>query len=380
MRRLLLTLVCLAVVAGSAAVGLSAFNGYLTGAGPNTEEKIVTLPRGAGLQDIVNRLDQAGVIARPWLFQLAVRIGGHDRRLKAGEYAFPAGVSPSQVIATVTEGKSIARRLTVIEGQTVAEVFRQLDQAEGLIGDLPPKPPEGSLLPETYLYTQGDSKAALVKRMQTAMAEVLEEAWASRSEDLPFASPEEALIMASIVDKETGVPEERAQVAAVFVNRLRLGMRLQSDPTIIYGLTKGEGPLDRELTRQDWKLDDPYNTYRIKGLTPGPIGNPGRHSIEAVMNPDNVDFLYFVADGTGGHAFAKTLDEHNENVARWRRIKAGELPRPVKPARRPKAEAEAEPLAPTPSPGNAATTDPPKPEAVLPKAASPGKGETETRS
>ena len=197
----------------------------------------------------------------------------------------------------------------------------------------------------------------------------LKNAWAERAADLPFAAPEEALIMASIVDKETGVPDERAKVAAVFVNRLRLGMRLQSDPTIIYGLTNGEGPLDRELTRQDWKLDDPYNTYRIEGLTPGPIGNPGRESIEAVMNPADVDFLYFVADGSGGHAFARTLDEHNDNVARWRRIKAGKEQAPVKPPPpRPDGLGDngaAASSAVTPSPESAARADRPEPETSL---------------
>ena len=305
---------CLAILAGAAGYGFLYFNTYVQSDGPSTSETVVMLPRGSGLSTIVGKLEQAGVIEHPWLFQLAVRLGGHDRGLKAGEYAFPAGATPNDVIAMLTEGKSLLRRLTVIEGQTVAEIFRLLDQAEGLTGDLPQKPNEGTLLPETYLYSQGDTKAGLVKRMQTAMTEVLEAAWAGRDEGLPYASPEEALIMASIVDKETAVAEERFEVAAVFVNRLRLGMRLQSDPTIIYGLTGGEGPLDRELTRQDWKLDDPYNTYVIDRLPPGPIGNPGRESVEAVMRPADVDFLYFVADGTGGHAFALTLDEHNENV------------------------------------------------------------------
>ncbi len=332
MRRFALLLACLILLIGAAAYGIFAFKDYVTASGPNRTETEVVLPRGAGLGDIVHRLDQAGVIDRPWLFQLAVRLSGHERALKAGEYAFPAEVSPSEIIAMLTEGRSLARRFTVIEGQTVAEVFRLLDRAEGLTGELPPLPEEGSLLPETYLYSYGDSRAALVERMQKAMAEVLDKAWRSRAPDLPFASAREVLIMASIVDKETGMAHERRTVAAVFVNRLRKGMRLQSDPTIIYGLTAGQGPLDRDLTRQDWKLDHPYNTYRIKGLPPGPIGNPGRESIEAVARPADVDFLYFVADGTGGHAFARTLAEHNENVTRWQRVKAGEAPRPVLPS------------------------------------------------
>ncbi len=379
MRRWLLSFVGLSLTA-ALGYGFFAFNAYTDGKGPNAEETIVLLPRGAGLGTIVSHLDQAGVINHPWLFQLAVRLGGHDRALKAGEYAFPAGVTPNEVIAKLTEGKSLLRRITVIEGQTVAETFRLLDQAEGLNGDLPERPEEGTLLPETYLYSQGDSKAGLVKRMQAAMTEVLEKAWANRADDLPFATPREALIMASIVDKETAVPEERSEVAAVFVNRLRLGMRLQSDPTIIYGLTQGEGPLDRELTRQDWKLEDPYNTYRIDALPPGPIGNPGRLSIEAVMRPAEVDYLYFVADGTGGHAFALTLEEHNENVARWRRIKAGEAPGLQQPSPpRPDTDPSTAPPA-TPSPENAATTDPSKPAAAPRTDGSLDKVEAETRS
>lgn len=357
MRRVLLVLLLLAIMAGGASYALFSFNRYLVSDGPNSAEAIVNLPRGSGLKSIADRLTQAGVIRHPWLFQLAVRLGGHDRKLKAGEYAFPAHVTPDRVIAIITTGKTIARKITVIEGQTVAEVFRAIDQAEGLTGDLPATPPEGSLLPETYLFSKGDSKAAMVQRMQDAMTEVLNDAWANRANDLPFLTPNDALIMASIVDKETGVAEERTKVAAVFVNRLRRGMRLQSDPTIIYGLTDGQGPLDRELTRQDWKLDHPYNTYRIEGLTPGPIGNPGRESIEAVMNPDQHDYLYFVADGTGGHAFAETLDQHNENVARWRRIKAGKESPPIKPP-------PPRPSDLAPSPESAASGTRSKPEAT----------------
>jgi len=363
MRRFLILVLVLVMVAAGASYGVAAYNRYLVDDGPNVAATEVTLPRGSGLQAIVHRLDQAGVIHHPWLFQLAVRLGGHDRALKAGEYAFPAKVTPRQVIAIITEGKTIARRVTVIEGQTVAEVFRTLDQADGLSGGMPAKPAEGSLLPETYLYSKGDSKAGMVKRMQDAMTDVLESAWAGRDEGLPFTTPQEALIMASIVDRETGLSAERPMVAAVFVNRLRLGMRLQSDPTIIYGLTKGEGPLDRELTRQDWKFDDPYNTYRIAGLTPGPIGNPGRASIEAVMNPADVAYLYFVADGTGGHAFAHTLDEHNDNVARWRRIKAGKEQPPVKPPP-PRPNDLGEPT-PSSNPESARATEPVEPESAL---------------
>lgn len=380
MRRLHGLLLCLVILAGGVGFGVFSFNSYSNRSGPNAEETIVLLPRGSGLSAIINRLDQAGVIDHRWMFRLLVRLGGHDRSLKAGEYAFAPGATPNEVIAKLTEGKSMHRRLTVIEGHTVAEAFRIIDAAEGLTGNLPEKPKEGTLLPETYLYSQGDTKAELVKRMQNAMAQVLEEAWATRSDDLPIDTLEDALIMASIVDRETAVAEERFKVAAVFMNRLRLGMRLQSDPTIIYGLTQGEGPLDRELTRQDWKLDDPYNTYKIDALPPGPIGNPGQPSIEAVMHPANVDYLYFVADGTGGHAFAVTLEEHNDNVARWQRIKAGEEPRPVKPTPpRPNPDLSLDRET-NSSPESTATMDPSKLRAKPKTDGLPSKAEAETRS
>jgi UPF0755 protein len=236
------------------------------------------------------------------------------------------------VIAMLAKGETVARRLTVAEGLTVSEIFQLLQSTDGLAGELPPPPAEGSLLPETYFYAFGDSRVGLVRRMEDAMRQTLDELWPQRAEDLPLRTRREALILASIVDKETGVADERDRVAAVFINRLRRGMRLQADPTVIYGLTEGNGALGRELNRQDWEHDSAYNTYQIDGLPPGPIGNPGRASIEAVLRPAPVDYLYFVADGTGGHVFARTLAEHNRNVAQWRKIKNGERPPPVTPA------------------------------------------------
>jgi UPF0755 protein len=312
--------------------GWTQLRAYLSRPGPAQEQVVVVLPRGAGLARITGMLEQAGVIDHPWLFRIAVRVLDRDRDLKAGEYAFPAAVSPRSVINMLANGETVARRLTVAEGLTVAEVFQLLADAEGLVGDLPPPPPEGSLLPETYFYAYGDQRAELVRRMQRAMQMILDELWPGRASDLPFGAREEALTLASIVDKETAAADELDMVAAVFVNRLRRGMRLQADPTVIYGLTAGAGPLGRELTRRDWEHASDYNTYQIVGLPPGPIANPGRAAIEAVLNPAEVDYLYFVADGTGGHAFARTLDEHNRNVATWRRIRAGEMPRPQEPA------------------------------------------------
>jgi UPF0755 protein len=331
--KLLTAFAMLAALAGAITIaGWTQLNAYLNRPGPTSEKVTVILPRGTGIPEIAARLADAGVIRHPLIFRLAVRITGSDRALKAGEYAFPAQVTPRGVLGMLQRGETVARRLTVAEGLTVAQIFALLDQAAGLSGPLPELPPEGSLLPETYFYAYGDSRINMVKRMRKAMRETLADLWIARSENLPFASPEEALILASIVDKETSLPAERDQVAAVFVNRLRREMRLQSDPTVIYGLTAGDGALGRALTRQDWLHASPFNTYQVAGLPPGPIANPGRAAIEAVLNPADVDYLYFVADGSGGHAFARTLREHNRNVARWRRIKSGELPRPINPS------------------------------------------------
>jgi UPF0755 protein len=310
----------------------SQLNAYLVRPGPAIEETVVVLPRGAGLGQIATMLVDAGVIQHPWLFRLAVRMLGRDRELKAGEYAFPARATPQGVIAMLAKGETVARRLTVAEGLTVAEIFQLLETTPTLEGELPPPPEEGSLLPETYFYAFGDSRAGLVRRMEDAMRKTLDELWLQRAEGLPFRTRREALILASIVDKETGVAGERDKVAAVFINRLRRGMRLQADPTVIYGLTEGDGALGRELNRRDWEHDSAYNTYQIDGLPPGPIGNPGRASIEAVLRPANVDYLYFVADGSGGHAFARTLAEHNRNVAQWRKLKNGEQSPTLAPA------------------------------------------------
>ncbi len=331
--KLLAVLTMLVALAGAIAIALwSQTSAFLSARGPSVQETVVVLPRGANLHEITARLNAAGVIDRPWLFRLAVRLKGEDRALKAGEYAFPAGATPASVINMLARGETVAHRLTVAEGMTVAEVFRLLAGTEELSGDLPELPAEGSLMPETYFYALGDERAELVRRMQRGMRALLDELWPARAQALPLANRREALILASIVDKETAVPEERGAVAAVFLNRLRRGMRLQSDPTVIYGLTDGEGPLDRALTRKDWQHDSPYNTYRIDGLPPAPIGNPGRASLEAVLNPAEVDYLYFVADGSGGHAFGRTLAEHNRNVARWRQIKNGRQSGPVTPS------------------------------------------------
>jgi len=288
--------------------------------GPLLENKTVVVKRGSSLREIADQLTDGGIIGHPRLFSLTAWLEGAQHGLRAGEYAFHPGASMRDVLEILREGRTVVRRVTLAEGLTSQEMMALLGEAEGLEGEVADTPPDGSLLPDTYHYSLGDERGEIVERMTKAMETVLASLWEQRAPDLPITSPEEAVILASIVEKETAVPEERARVAAVFVNRLRKGMRLESDPTVVYGLTGGTGPLGRRLYRNDLKKDHAYNTYRINGLPPGPICNPGREALAAVMNPMATDEFYFVADGSGGHVFAKTLDEHNSNVAAWRKI------------------------------------------------------------
>ncbi len=288
--------------------------------GPLGEDTTLVIPRGAGLNAISRQLADEGVIESASLFQIGVRILGSSRDLKAGEYGFPAGVSMRQAYGILKRGETLARWVTLAEGLTSVEVVDLLAAAEGLVGEVSEVPAEGTLLPETYHYSLGDDRAALVDRMEASLEEALAELWPQRAEDLPLDTPEEAVILASIVEKETGVAAERPLVASVFVNRLNRRMRLQSDPTVAYGITRGQRELGRPLTYRDLDTPSAYNTYLNRGLPPGPIANPGRASLEAVLNPAESPYLYFVADGTGGHAFSKTLAEHNRNVAKWRKF------------------------------------------------------------
>jgi UPF0755 protein len=289
--------------------------------GPLQARTVVHIPAGTGVQGIADRLAAEGVIARPAIFVWGARLTGKARQLKAGEFAFPARASPEHALNIIVSGKTVARKLTVPEGLTSAAVVELVRQAPAMTGKVASVPPEGSLLPDTYHYRRGDARGDLVRRMQDSMDALLDELWPQRADDLPFETRREALTLASIVERETAVPEERALVAGVFVNRLRRGMRLQSDPTVRFAVSDGGPVLDRPLTRGDLELEHPYNTYRIGGLPPGPIANPGRAAIEAVLDPAETDYLYFVANGNGGHAFAKTLREHNRNVAEWRRVR-----------------------------------------------------------
>jgi UPF0755 protein len=312
LRRIGLVLALLA-----AAAGLAAWQGWraYTAPGPLAEERAVAIPRG-GAEGIAGALSRAGVIGDTRAFALAAWATRAEGPLRAAEFAFPPGASLQEVLRILREGRPVQRRLTIPEGLSARQIATLLERTEGLTGDIPPIA-EGALLPETYAYQRGDARAALVRRAEAAMAQALAEAWAGRAEGLALASPREALVLASIVERETGLAEERARIAAVFVNRLRRGMPLQSDPTVIYAAAEGAA-FDRPITRADLERDHPFNTYRNRGLPPAPIAAPGRDALRAVTRPAQTEELFFVATGEGGHAFARTLEEHNRNVARWR--------------------------------------------------------------
>ncbi len=293
---------------------------FATIEGPLAKAKVVNIPKGSSTVDIATILSEQGVVDSSTLTMLgmtAVRLG-FDLDPKAGEYEFAAGSSLVDVLRKIKTGRTLFYKVSMPEGFTTWQVVERLKANEVLVGDIEEPPSEGELLPDTYLFSRGGTRQSIIEQMRIAQDKLIEELWPTRAKGLPFKTPEEALILASIVEKETGKADERAQVAAVFVNRMRKGMRLQSDPTIIYGITKGKGKLDRPIRRSDIRQKTDYNTYQINGLPPTPIANPGRASIEAVLNPVETEHLYFVADGNGGHVFAKTLAQHNANVKKWR--------------------------------------------------------------
>ncbi|MEM0930705.1 MAG: endolytic transglycosylase MltG [Pseudomonadota bacterium] len=312
---LALVLVAMSAVAGAGVFGYK----QLTDEGPLAEEQVLWIQRGNGMETVTTKLVEMGAIENERIFSLFAKATDLGAELRAGEFAVPPGASMLDIAEIIKSAKPILHYVTIPEGRTVAQAFAIIEAEEILGGEITLEVREGELLPETYAFQRGDTRDDVVQRMVNDHYTLLEELWPQRADDLPFNTMEEAVILASIVEKETALAEERPRVAAVFVNRLRRRMRLQSDPTIIYGLTGGE-PLGRGIRQSELRGETPYNTYVIRGLPPTPIANPGRESIAAVLNPARTSDLYFVADGTGGHVFAATLREHNQNVAEWRRI------------------------------------------------------------
>jgi UPF0755 protein len=288
--------------------------------GPLAQDRILVVPRGQALEAIADNLARNGVLADPQLFTWVVSFSRQRGQIQAGEYRFPARSSMQQVLDIMTSGRVVQHPITIPEGLTSLQIVQRLREFDVLAGDVREVPPEGTLLPETYLVPRGFARNDLLRRMQQDQQRILNDVWARRRNDLPLRTPLELVTLASIVEKETGKAEERSRVAGVFVNRLNRRMRLQSDPTIIYGIVGGQGALGRGLLRSEIDRPTPYNTYVIPGLPPGPIANPGRAAIEATANPMRHNELYFVADGTGGHTFSETLDQHNRAVQRWREI------------------------------------------------------------
>ncbi len=320
----LLTLAMIAGVGGA----LWALNEFRK-PGPLAETRYVIVEKGTGMSGIAARLEAEGAIANGLVFKIAARVKNQHTQLKAGEYEVAPQSSMATILDKMVKGEVYDRKLTFREGLTSWQIVQMLNNATELSGDpLTSVPEEGSLLPETYHYMKTDTRHNVIGQMQAAMKKAQDDLWPTRVPDLPVVNMSEVMVLASIVEKETGVPDERRKVAGVFINRLKRGMPLQSDPTAIYALTKGEikddgmGPLGRRLLRKDLEIDSPYNTYKYPGLPPGPICNPGRESMAAVLNPETHNYIYFVADGTGGHVFAETLAEHESNVAKWRKIRA----------------------------------------------------------
>jgi UPF0755 protein len=339
--------------------------------GPLQEDKIVNIPSRAGMADIADVLQREGVIDNNrWAFIGAVLALKARSELKPGEYSFQKRASLRDVIGTIVEGKVVQHAVTVPEGLTSEQIVARLTDNDIFAGSVREVPREGTLLPETYKFPRGTTREQVIQRMQQAQKRALAEIWERRSPDVPLKSPDQLVTLASIVEKETGKPDERSRVAAVFVNRLRQKIKLQSDPTIIYGLVGGKGTLGRPIKRSEITQPSPYNTYVIEGLPPGPIANPGRASLEAAANPARTRDLFFVADGTGGHAFTETYDQHQKNVAKLRAMEKQIQNDTVEPAD------DASPPAAASTPPDAsptATTKPPAPKKPAKPAAAPAR-------
>jgi UPF0755 protein len=332
------TLLILLVIGSGAAVVFGKLR--FEAPGPLQADKIVTIPARAGLAEIADILQREGVMDEHRL----VFIGGvfalkARSELKSGEYLFPKRASVRDVVETMVEGKVVQHLITIPEGLTSEQIAARLLDSQILTGTIKVTPREGSMLPNSYNFRRGDTREQAIQRMQQAQQQILKEAWDRRARDLPLRTSDQLVILASIIEKETGRPEERTRIAAVFANRLKQKMRLQTDPSVIYGLAPGKGALGRPLTRADLDRPTPYNTYIIDALPPGPIANPGRASIEAAANPARTKELYFVADGAGGHVFAETYDQHLRNVARLRTIEQGGTPEPPREAQQAPAPA-----------------------------------------
>lgn len=318
---LTLLVIGLLVAGGVALYGASQFYGE----GPLTAETTFRVEGGSGLSSISTRLEEQGLISNQYIFQFGGRLLERQGTIKAGDFRIPAGASMADILIELSEGDPIRYAVTIPEGWTAWEAVQRLNADANITGEISSLPPEGSILPGSYDYVPGDTRQSVLDKMQAAMVTELAAVWEARQPDLPIETPEQLLVLASIVEKETGIASERPQVAAVFVNRLREGMRLQSDPTIIYGITRGQSTLGRGLRRSEIEALTPYNTYQIDGLPPTPIANPGIDALKAVANPDSHDYLYFVAKGATpreGHVFAETYAEHQDNVAQYRRIAA----------------------------------------------------------
>src|SRR2546421_2618380 len=353
--------------------------------GPLQEDKIVNIPQRAGKRDIADALQKEGVInVNPWIFIGSVYALKASSDLKPGEYLFQKNASLRDVIGTIVEGKVVQHAITIPEGLTSEQIVARLSDNDIFAGSVREVPREGTLLPETYKFPRGTTRDQVIQRMQQAQKRALAEIWERRSPDVPLKSPDQLVTLASIVEKETGKPDERSRVAAVFVNRLRQKIKLQSDPTIIYGLVGGKGTLGRPIKRSEIQQPSPYNTYVVDGLPPGPIANPGRASLEAAANPARTRDLFFVADGTGGHAFTETYDQHQKNVARLRALEKqiqNDTVEPSEDAPPPTAAgapADTNPTATTPPPGAPAKKTPARPTAPATAPARQGAAQSTT--
>lgn len=334
-----------------AGFGMIAMQRSLREPGPLPADKVVYIAPGTDVPEIVAILEKEGVIDNPTLFNIELLVEQARGKLKAGEYLFKQNATMREVLDTLVNGRQVLHSVTIPEGLTSEQIVDRLRENEFLAGEIREMPKEGTLLPETYKVTRGMARADLLRKMQNDHKKLVDQIWAKRSSELPLRSQLELVTLASIVEKETGRADERTRVAGVFINRLQKRMRLQSDPTIVYGIVGGRGTLGRGILRSEVTKWTPYNTYAIDGLPPGPIANPGRAAIEAVANPSRTQELYFVADGTGGHVFADSLDAHNRNVVRWRLIEKDARDKGAQPAADRAAPDEPPPPAATPAPG-----------------------------